>query len=247
LSSIQIVRWVASAIRRFLQRIRSCCANAPQSPSRFSTPGTRTRLCSARRSGTAILLALAGCTASPPIVGTPPPSSAETAEYVIGPGDRLGVFVYDNPQLSVSDLPVRPDGRISTPLVSDIPAAGQTPAQLSKVLTERLKKFVKDPDVTIMVRDFIGPFDRQIRVIGEATDPQAIAYSEHMTVLDVMVHTKGLTRFAAGNSALIIRTVPGQGSTQLHVHLSDLIKNGDISQNVEMEPGDTLIIPQTWF
>jgi polysaccharide export outer membrane protein len=173
--------------------------------------------------------------------------SSATSEYVIGPGDHLTVFVYDNPQLCVTDLPVRPDGRVSTPLVPDVTAAGKTPAELASTLTDRLKKYVKDPNVTIMVRDFIGPFDRQIRVIGEAADPQAIAYSEHMTVLDVMIRTKGLTRFADGNDSVIVRTVPGHGTTQLRVHLSDLIKDGDISQNVEMQPGDTLIIPQTWF
>lgn len=195
----------------------------------------------------AALLALAGC-GGPPAAAPPGPNAkSETANYVIGAGDRLGIFVYDNPQLSVTELPVRPDGRISTPLVSDVVAAGQTPAELSKTLTERLKKYVKEPIVTVMVREFVGPFDRQIRVIGEAAEPQAIPYRDHMTVLDVMIVTKGLTRFAAGNSAIIVRAVPGHGSTELRVHLADLIKDGDISQNVEMQPGDTLIIPQTWF
>ena len=193
------------------------------------------------------VLIVAGCHSDFASVTPGTNSSPETAEYVIGPGDHLNVFVYDNPQLGVTDLPVRPDGRVSTPLVSDVPAAGKTPAELASALTERLKKYVKDPDVTVMVRDFIGPFDRQIRVIGEAADPQAIAYSEHMTVLDVMIRTKGLTRFAAGNKSVIIRTIPGRGTEQLRVRLSDLIKDGDISQNVEMQPGDTLIIPQTWF
>jgi polysaccharide export outer membrane protein len=192
----------------------------------------------------AALFALAGC-APPP----PPPAvdtAAETAEYVIGAGDHLSIFVYDNPQLSI-ELPVRPDGRISMPLVPDVAAAGQTPAELSRVLADRLKKYVRDPNVTVMVREFVGPFDRQVKVIGEAADPQAIPYRAHMTLLDVMILTKGLTRFAAGNSAIIVRSVPGHGQTELHVHLSDLIKDGDISQNVEMQPGDTLIIPQTWF
>jgi polysaccharide export outer membrane protein len=193
------------------------------------------------------VLLLAGCSSAP----SPPPDAAvpaqvETAEYVIGPGDRLTIFVYDNPQLS-TDVPVRPDGRISTPLVSDVVAAGQTPAQLTTVLTERLQTYVKEPLVTVIVRDFFGPFDRQIRVIGEAADPQAIAYREHMTVLDVMIITKGLTRFAAGNSAVIVRSVPGQPPARVKVRLADLIKDGDTSQNIEMRPGDTLIIPQTWF
>jgi len=166
---------------------------------------------------------------------------------VIGPGDKLNIFVYDNPQLSVSDLPVRPDGRISIPLVPDVVAAGQTPASLGRILAQRLEKYEKDANVTVIVREFVGPFDRQIRVIGEATDPQAIAYREHMTVLDVMIQTKGLTRFAAGNRSVIVRNVNGGPPSRIDVRLSDLIKDGDLSQNVEMQPGDTLIIPQSWF
>jgi polysaccharide export outer membrane protein len=194
-----------------------------------------------------MLLLLAGCAATPPATGSAAPSAAvETAEYIIGPGDRLSIFVYDNPQLTV-ELPVRPDGRISVPLVPDVGAAGKTSAELAQVLTERLKTYVKDPVVTVMVRDFVGPFNRQIRVIGEAADPLAIAYREHMTVLDVMIMTKGLTRFAAGNRAVIVRTGPDHEVTRVNVRLSDLIKDGDITQNVEMQPGDTLIIPQTWF
>ncbi len=194
-----------------------------------------------------LALGLGGCAAS----GGPPAAAAVstaamTAPYVIGPGDKLGVFVYEQPSLTVSDVPVRPDGRISIPLADDVVAAGKTPAQLSDELDERLKKYVRDPNVTVMVHDFVGPFDRQIRVIGEAADPQAIAYREHMTLLDVMIQTRGLTRFAAGNSAVVIRRGPN-GPEKLHVHLSDLIKDGDISQNIEMQPGDTLIIPQSWF
>jgi polysaccharide export outer membrane protein len=192
----------------------------------------------------AALLLLVGCTdpatKAPAEVAVPP-----AGQYVIGPGDSLGIFVYDNPQLSV-DVPVRPDGRISTPLISDIMAAGKTPTQLGSEMQEKLKEYVKDPLVTVIVRGFVGPFDRQIRVIGEATDPQAIPYREGMTILDVMIATKGLTRYAAGNRALIVRRVGGKQEA-IHVHLSDLLKDGDISQNVAMLPGDTLIIPQTWF
>lgn len=165
--------------------------------------------------------------------------------YVIGAGDQLNVFVYDTPQLSMA-VPVRPDGRISTPLVPEMMAAGKTPTQLAKDITERLKEYVKEPNVTIMVSGFVGPMSRQIRIIGEATDPQAIPYRDHMTVLDVMILTKGLTRFAAGNRAVIVRGV-GDKQEKIRVRLSDLLKDGDISQNVEMRPGDTLIIPQTWF
>ena len=197
-----------------------------------------------------IMALAAGCAAQPG-----PQTAAATAgdarpaasvdEYVIGPGDQLQIFVYDVPQLS-ADVPVRPDGRISTPLIQDLPAAGKTPAQLKAELSERLKEYVQDPNVTVIVRNFVGPFARQIRVIGEAADPQALPYRDNMTVLDVMIQTKGLTRFAAGNRAVIVRQNKS-GTQQIRVRLSDLLKDGDISQNVAMQPGDTLIIPQSWF
>jgi polysaccharide export outer membrane protein len=167
-------------------------------------------------------------------------------DYVIGPGDVLSIFVYQAPPLSVSELPVRPDGRISVPLVPDVMAAGKTSTQLGAEIAAKLKKYVNEPNVTVMVRSFQGPADRQVRVIGEAADPQAIPYRENMTVLDVMIATKGLTKFAAGNRAVIVRH-DGAQEERIHVHLSDLIKDGDISQNVPMRPGDTLIIPQSYF
>lgn len=168
-------------------------------------------------------------------------------DYRIGPGDTLNVFVYRAPELSVTALPVRPDGRISLPLVPDLAAAGKTPTALAHDIEGRLRQYVREPNVTVMVQNFVGPFDRQIRVIGEATEPQAIPYREHMTVLDVMIATKGLTRFAAGNRAVIARRDPDGAQHSVHVRLSDLIKDGNISENVEMRPGDTLIIPQSWF
>ena len=191
------------------------------------------------------LLLLLGCADSKPPAAADAGAPAAASQYVIGPGDNLGIFVYDNPQLS-AEIPVRPDGRISTPLISDIMAAGKTPSQLGSEIEEQLKEYVKDPHVTVMVRGFVGPFDQQIRVIGEATDPQAIPYRDGMTVLDVMIATKGLTRYAAGNRAVIVRRF-GNKSQTIHVRLSDLLKDGDIAQNVAMRPGDTLIIPQTWF
>lgn len=194
----------------------------------------------------AVLMLLAGCAATPAVApATTGAAAPGSSDYLIGPGDRLGIFVYDNPQLS-TEVPVRPDGRISTPLVPDILAAGKTPTQLGSDLEARLREYVKDPHVTVMVHDFVGPLDRQIRVIGEATDPQAIPYRDGMTLLDVMIATKGLTRYAAGNRAVIVRRMGGKQET-IHVRLADLIKDGDIAQNVEMRPGDTLIIPQTWF
>ena len=142
---------------------------------------------------------------------------------------------------------MRPDGRISTPLIEDIVASGKTPTQLAREIEERLKKYIQDPNVTVIVRGFIGPPDRQVRVIGEATDPIAIPYRDHMTILDVMIATKGLTKYAAGNRAIIVRTDPEGKRETIGIKLNDLIKNGDISQNIEMTPGDTVIIPQSWF
>lgn len=197
----------------------------------------------------AALLVLAGCGNSRTAGVTTLPETAPrtpTGQYVIGPGDQLGIFVYQSPQLSLPSLPVRPDGRISMPLVPDVQAAGKTPTQLGSDLAEVLKKYVRDPIVTVMVTGFVGPLERQVRVIGEATDPIAIPYRDRLTALDVMIQTRGLTKFAAGNRAVIIRRNGRQQET-IPVRLSDLVRDGDISQNVEMQPGDTLIIPQTWF
>ena len=201
----------------------------------------------------AALVLLADCYANhPPVTASAaaPAKAADTSVansdvYVVGPGDQLNVFVYDFPQLSMT-VPVRPDGRISTPLVPEMMAAGKTPSQLAHDITVQLKEFVKDPNVTVIVSGFVGPLDRQIRVIGEAVEPQAVPYRDHMTVLDLMIMTKGLTRYAAGNRAVIVRRVGGKQET-IHVRLDDLLKDGDIDQNVEMQPGDTLIVPQSWF
>jgi polysaccharide biosynthesis/export protein len=168
-------------------------------------------------------------------------------EYVIGSGDVLSVFIYHAPELSEPEVPVRPDGRISVPLVQDIAASGKTADQLSREIESRLKKHVLDPNVTVIVRSLVGPFERQIKVIGEATEPEAIPYRDRMTLLDVMIATKGLTRFAAGNRAIVVRHATPAKEKIIHVRLADLIKEGDISQNIAMQPGDTLIIPQTWF
>lgn len=188
-----------------------------------------------------------GC-AGPP---APPPAAAASgtpaADYVIGPGDSLSVFVYRSPELS-ADLPVRPDGRLSLPLVPDIEAAGKTPTQLAKDIEARLKEYVREPTVSVMVRSFVGPAARQIRVIGEAAQPKAIPYRDGLTVLDVLIEVGGLTRYAAGNRAEIARRPAAGGAPQtFRVRLSDLLRNGDISQDVPMQPGDTLIIPQGWF
>lgn len=189
---------------------------------------------------------LVGCATPPPDV---PAASAQQAnsEYVIGSGDTLSVFVYQAPELSEAGVAVRPDGRISIPLVQDIRAAGLTPPDLAKRIEQRLKKYVRDPNVTVIVRSFVGPFDRQVRVIGQATVPEAIPYRDGMSLLDVMIATKGLTKFAAGNQAFVIRRLPDGKEDKIHVRLSSLLNDGDMSQNIKMRPGDTLIIPQTWF
>jgi polysaccharide export outer membrane protein len=199
-----------------------------------------------------LLLALGGCDTTLFGHHAPPPVVEKSAttipdDYIIGSGDQLSVFVYRNPDLSEGGVAVRPDGKISTPLIEDIVAAGKTPTQLAREIEQRLKKYVQEPNVTVIVRNFIGPPDRQVRVIGEATDPIAIPYRDHMTLLDVMIATKGLTKYASGNRAIVIR-IDGDGKQQtIKVRLNDLIKYGDISQNIEMSPGDTLIVPQSWF
>lgn len=189
---------------------------------------------------------LVGCATQP---GSPQ-GAAETAasEYVLGAGDTVNVFVYRSPELSAPDLPIRPDGRISLPLVPDIEAAGRTPTQLARIIETRLRDYVREPNVTVMVRTFQGPPSRQIRVIGEAAQPMSMPYREGLTVADVMIGARGLTRYAAGNRASIIRrTGDGNATASIPVRLSDLMRDGDVTQDIAMQPGDTLVIPQGWF
>ena len=166
-------------------------------------------------------------------------------EYVIGPGDVLRIFVWQNPDLTVT-VPVRPDGRISVPLLQDVEAAQKTPPQLAEDIKKGLSVFIKEPEVTVIVTEFVGPYSEQVRVVGEAVKPQAIPYRARMSVLDVMIAAGGLTQFAAGNRAVIVRRVDNH-TEQLPVNLDSLLKDGDISANVQMRPGDILVIPQSWF
>jgi putative polysaccharide export protein, PEP-CTERM sytem-associated len=191
-----------------------------------------------------LAVSLISCAASAP----PPPTSvaaSSSSEYRIGPGDMLDVFVWRNPELSVS-IPVRPDGRISTPLIEDLPATEKTPTQLARDIESALKNYVQQPVGTVMVTSFVGPYSRQIRVIGEATNPQALPYSDNMSLLDVMIGVGGLTKFAAGNRAVVVRKVDG-GTQEFGVRIDRLLKDGDVSANVPMLPGDVLIIPQSFF
>lgn len=176
----------------------------------------------------------------------PAPVSAATPQYryVIGPLDSLNVTVWRNPELSTT-VTVRPDGRISTPLVEDLQALGRNPTDLARDIEKALSKYIRDPVVTVIVGGFQGPSSEQIRIVGEATRPQAIPYRQNMTLLDVMIQVGGLTDFADGNGAVLVRGK--EGGKQFSVRLKDLVRRGDISANVDVKPGDVLIIPQSWF
>jgi polysaccharide export outer membrane protein len=176
----------------------------------------------------------------------PAPATAATPEYnyIIGPLDTLNVVVWRNPDLSTT-VTVRPDGKITVPLAEDLVAIGKDSTTLARDIEKALSKYVRDPVVTVMVTGFIGPFSEQIRVIGEAAKPQVLPYRQKMTLLDVMIAVGGVTEFADGNRAIILRT--SEGNKQYSVRLHDLLKDGDVSANVEVKPGDVLVIPQSWF
>ena len=174
-----------------------------------------------------------------------PPMNTPGPDYLIGPGDNLQIFVWRNPELTAT-VPVRPDGRISVPLVEDMPAVGKTPTTLARDLEGVLKQYVQEPIVNVIVTGFVGPFAQQVRVVGEAAKPQAIPYRANMSLLDVMIEVGGLTRFASGNRTMIFRRVDGKDIEE-KVRLDDLLKDGDVTANVKMLPGDILIIPQSYF
>jgi polysaccharide export outer membrane protein len=190
--------------------------------------------------------ALAAACAGPASNLPPAPTLAaiENYSYIISPGDSLNIIVARNPELSMT-VPVRPDGKISAPLVDEMVAQGKTSVQLARELETSLSKYVRDPVVTIVVTNIVGSYSEQVRVVGEAAKPQFLPYKQKMTLLDVMIAVGGLTDFAAGNRAIILRTT--ENNKQYAVRLKDLIKGGDISANVEMRPGDILIIPQSLF
>lgn len=192
---------------------------------------------------------LAACAGGTPTTQLTPSAGAtnlaSAQEYVIGPGDVLDIFVWRNSDLT-RQIPVRPDGRISMPLVGDTLVVGKTPAVLAAELQDKLKAFIQDPLVTVIPTSFVGLFTRQIRVIGEASQPRALAYRSSMTVLDVMIEVGGLTRYADGDRAVLVRQAAGQQQSY-RVRLDTLIRDGDITQNVDMQPGDILIIPQRLF
>lgn len=195
--------------------------------------------------GVGMLAVAAGCAStSASLPAAPAQASSDAYSYIVGPGDTLNISVWRNPELS-STVPVRPDGKVSTPLVDELVAQGKTPTEIARDVEKALSKLVRDPVVTVIVTNFVGPYDQQIRVVGEAAKPQFLPYKQKMTVMDVMIAAGGLTDFADGNKATIVRAA--EGNKRYAVRLQDLLRRGDISANVEMLPGDVLIIPQGWF
>jgi len=189
-------------------------------------------------------LLLSACGSKEPAVQASQ-TQAQATEYLIGPGDQIQIFVWRNPDLSIS-VPVRPDGKISTPLVEDMQAVGKSPTQLSRDIEVVLSQYVKSPSVNVIVTGFVGVFSEQIRVVGKAAAPQALPYRKEMTLLDVMIEVGGLAEGAAGNRAKVLRSYGGQ-QREIKVRLKDLLDKGMISANLEMLPGDVLIIPESRF
>lgn len=194
-----------------------------------------------RSIGLAVCVLILGACSTASYPPAPQQAASPGYTYLIGPLDNLNIIVWRNPELSMT-VPVRPDGKVTTPLVEDLPAVGKTPTELGRDIEKRLAKYIREPVVTVIVTGFVGPFNQQIRVVGEAAKPQVLQYRQNMTLLDVMIAVGGLTDFADGNHASIVRE-----GKQYGVRLSDLIRRGEISANVEMKPGDVLIIPQSWF
>jgi polysaccharide export outer membrane protein len=172
------------------------------------------------------------------------PDSNSGSEYIVGPGDSIQVFVWRQPELSVT-VPVRPDGKISTPLVEDMVAVGKTPTQLARDVEKVLAEYVRSPQVNIIVSNALSAFS-QVKIVGQVRNPQAIAYRQGMRVLDIILMSGGLTEFAAPNRARIVRQVSGK-STEIKVKLGTLLERGDMKQNHELRPGDVLIVPQALF
>ncbi|MGB1262255.1 MAG: XrtA/PEP-CTERM system exopolysaccharide export protein [Cognaticolwellia sp.] len=196
----------------------------------------------------ALAYIISGCsvnTLPPAKFHQPTTVDVDSYKYLIGAGDTVNIFVWRNPEVSGTFI-VRPDGMITTSLVEDIPVSGKTPTELARSIEEILATYLREPVVTVTVNSFVGPFSEQIRVIGEAAQPQAVNYKRHMTLLDVMIRVGGLTEFANGNGAVLVRVENGS-QKQYDIYIEDLIKNGEISANVDVLPGDIIVIPETWF
>jgi len=189
-------------------------------------------------------LLLAYPVSAAPTASEPAPTGSVSPDYRIGPGDSLHVFVFENEQLSVT-VPVRPDGKISTPLVEDMVAVGKTPSQLARDIEKALSLYVKSPKVNVVVLVALSVYS-QVKVIGQVKEPQALPYHEGMTVLEALLSVKGLSQFAAGNRARIVRIVNGK-QQEIKVKLESLVNNGDLTQNLPLLPGDVLVVPETRF
>ncbi len=187
----------------------------------------------------------AGCSNTPTYPPAPVKSAAQDWNYLVGPGDTVNVFVWRNPEVS-GNFPVRPDGKMTMNLVEDMQASGKTPSQLARDIEKSLSKYIQEPIVTVIVGGGVGPFSQQIRVVGEAAKPQALNYRENMSLVDLMIAVGGLTDFAAGNKAYILRT-EGDKQQKMGVRLESLMKDGDYSANVDLRPGDVLVIPESLF
>lgn len=197
-------------------------------------------------------LVISGCTSSTSGPQLPSASFVATQEgpgeeYIIGPLDQLTIFVWRNPELGAK-VQVRPDGRITTPLIADMPAVGKTPTMLAQDIKMQLSEFINDPLVSVIVDNFSGTFSQQIRVVGATEKPASIPYRANMTLLDAMISVGGLSEFAAGNKARLIRQDRSTGRQRTYaVRLGDLLKRGDSKANVRLEPGDVIIIPESMF
>jgi polysaccharide export outer membrane protein len=189
-------------------------------------------------------LAMVGCSGTAPRADAPAHAGAPSLRYRIGPLDTLNVVVWRNPDLSAA-VTVRPDGYIALPLVADLRAAGRRPEELAHDIEQALARYVRDPVVSVVVGGFQGLYADQIRIVGEASKPQAVPYRQDMTLLDVMIQVGGVTDFADGNAAVLVRGA--EADRQYRLRLKDLLKRGDISANVVMMPGDIVIVPQSWF
>lgn len=187
---------------------------------------------------------LSACASGPDVPADALAPQLSNQDYRIGPGDNLRISVWRYPEVS-ANVPVRPDGKITTPLVEDLPATGKTSTQLARDIEKELSKYIQQPTVTVVVTGFVGPY-HQIRIIGQAAKPQALPYHEDMSLMDVLIAVGGLTEYAAGNRASVIRTIDGK-QQKLNVRLNDLLKRGDISANIPMRPGDILVIPESFF
>src|SRR6056297_4181294 len=198
-----------------------------------------------RRISILVTAALLGACATGSAPSLPVSELPTSSDYIIAPGTTLNVFIWQHPDLSAT-VPVRPDGKISTPLVEDMQAAGKTPTELARDIETVLSEYVRSPVVTVIMQGFQGEAAQQVRVVGQAAQPSAIQYRQGMTVLDVMIEVGGLSEFAAGNKAKIIRKVNGE-SVEIRVKLDDLLNEGNIEENIRMLPGDVLIIPESFF